>query len=176
MLIKNTDQRYGRIAVLLHWLMAVIVLGLLTLGLYMVRLPIGLEKLKLYGWHKEYGLLVLGLILLRLLWRLYNITPRLALPSWEKAAARVVHWLLYALMILMPLTGWLLTSAAGLRPAFFGLITLPALIAPDEALRNTFGTLHEIFAWSLIGLILLHTAAALKHHFIDRDDILRRMF
>jgi cytochrome b561 len=174
-LIKNTENRFGLIAILLHWIMAILIIGLLALGLYMVSLPISLEKLKLYGWHKEYGFLALGLVLFRLIWRLINITPHLSLPWFEKIAARLVHWAFYGFMLAMPISGWLITSAAGLPASFFGLFTLPNLIAPNEELRLFFEFAHKWLGYGLIATICLHASAALKHHFINKDDILRRM-
>lgn len=175
MLFKNSDSHFGMVAIILHWVMAVLLIGLLALGLYMVRLPINLEKLKLYGWHKEYGFLALFLVIVRLLWRLTNKTPILSLPLLEKIAARTVHWTFYGLMIAIPITGWLITSAAGLPASFFGLFILPNLIAPDTNLLKLFKETHEWLGYGLIATICLHAAAALKHHFINKDDILRRM-
>nr|WP_255305194.1 cytochrome b [Legionella jamestowniensis] len=175
MRLKNSESAYGLVSIFFHWLIAILMIGLIILGLYMVRLPISLQKLKLYGWHKEFGFLVLGLTILRLLWRWINTSPILLLPWWEKFAARAVHWIFYGFMFALPITGWLITSAAGLPASFFGLITLPDLIAPNEELRPLFEEIHEWLAYGLIAFILLHTAAALKHHFIDKDDILRRM-
>jgi len=175
MLLKNTDDHFGLIAIVLHWLMAIIIIGLLILGLYMVRLPISLEKLKLYGWHKEYGLLVLGLVIVRLSWRIINTTPVLALAWWEIIAARAVHWLFYIFMFAMPITGWLITSAAGLPASFFGLFVLPNLIAPNNQELLFFQSVHEYLGYGLIITIILHASAALKHHFINKDDILKRM-
>jgi cytochrome b561 len=176
MLIKNTEQRFGMAAITLHWLMAILLISLLALGLYMTRIPISALKLKLYGWHKELGVLALMLVTLRLGWRLGNITPTLSeLPYWEKLAARSVHWIFYALMFAMPISGWLITSAAGLPVSFFGLFVLPNLIAPNEELRHLFAKIHEYLAYGLIAAICGHVVAALKHHFIDKDDIFRRM-
>jgi len=175
MQFTNTDNRFGVVTIFLHWLMAIIIIGLLIVGLYMVALPISYTKLKLYGWHKEYGLLILGLVIFRLLWRLININPRLSLPIWEKIAARSVHWAFYGFMFAMPITGWLITSAAGLPASFFGLFVLPNLIAPNEESRVLFEAIHKWVGYGLIVTILLHASAALKHHFIDKDDILRRM-
>ncbi len=171
----NTDTRFGIITICLHWLMALLMIGLIILGLYMVRLPIGIEKLELFGWHKEYGFLLLFLAAFRLVWRLINITPSLSLPLWEIVAARSVHWIFYGFMFALPITGLLITSAAGLPASFFGIITLPNLIAPNESLRLLFQSLHLWLAYGLIVFIGLHAAAALKHHFINKDDILRRM-
>jgi len=173
--LKNNDDHFGLIAILLHWSMALLIIAMLALGLYMVRLPISLEKLKLYGWHKEYGFLVLFLVVFRLVWRLYNITPHLSLPILEKIAARLAHYAFYGFMFAMPISGWLVTSAAGLPASFFGLFTLPDLIGPNEEMRLYFQWVHQWLAYALIATIALHTIAALKHHFINKDTILWRM-
>lgn len=176
MIFRNTERQFGLVAIIFHWLMAVIIIGLLALGLYMTSLPNSLEKLKLYGWHKEFGLLVLMLAVLRLAWRFSNMTPLLSgLPAWERISARTVHWLFYGFMFAQPITGWLITSAAGVPPSFFGLFVLPGLVAPDKDLRRLFDHMHEWLAYGLIAVIILHVCAALKHHFYDRDEILRRM-
>lgn len=175
MLLRNSNNHYGKITIIIHWVMAVLLIGLLILGLYMVRLPIGLEKLKLYGWHKEYGILVLMLAVIRLLWRLTNIKPKLNIPLLEKIAARTVHWLFYLLMFALPITGWLITSAAGLPVSFFGLFVLPNLVSSDQQSLLLYEEIHKWIAYGLIAMICLHTAAALKHHFINKDDILKRM-
>jgi cytochrome b561 len=173
--IMNTKEQYGVITIALHWIMAILIIGLLILGLYMVSLPISFEKLKLYGWHKEYGFLVLFLVIIRLGWRLINITPQLSLPILEKIAARSVHWAFYIFMFAMPLTGWLITSYAGLPASFFGLFVLPNLVSPNDELRVLCEEIHKWLGYALIATIILHTCAALKHHFINKDDILKRM-
>lgn len=175
MRLKNSDVHFGLIAILLHWIMAILIISMLALGLYMTPLPISLEKLKLYGWHKEYGFLVLALVILRLTWRLINKTPDLSIPWYEKIAARMVHWAFYVFMFAMPISGWLITSAAGLPASFFGLLTLPNLIAPNEESRLFFQMVHQWLGYALIVTIVLHISGALKHHLIDKDDILRRM-
>lgn len=175
MQITNSKDTYGIVSIVLHWLMALLLVGLLILGLYMVKLPISLEKLKLYGWHKEYGILALMLVVVRLVWRLANSTPHLSLPLWEILAARIVHWSFYGFMIALPITGWLISSAAGLPVSFFGLFVLPDLVSPNHDLMNLFEEIHEWLGYGLIATFLLHTSAALKHHFINKDDILRRM-
>lgn len=175
MLLKNSNNHFGLVAILFHWIMAILIIGLLIMGIYMVELPISLQKLKLYGWHKEYGLLALALVIVRLCWRIINISPELSLPRYEIIAARLVHWAFYGFMFAMPITGWLITSAAGLPASFFGLFTLPNLIAPDEEQRQFYELVHEWLGYGLIVTILLHASAALKHHFINRDNVLRRM-
>lgn len=176
MRLTNTQNSYGLVAILLHWIMALLIIGLLVIGLYMVRLPVSLQKLKLYGWHKEYGLLVLWLFILRISWRLATITPLLTgLTTFERVAARSVHWAFYLFMFAMPVTGWVITSAAGLPASFFGLFILPDLVSPNAAIMHTFQQIHAWLGYALIAVIVLHTSAALKHHFINKDDILRRM-
>ncbi len=178
MQIQNTQNQYGVIAKLLHWAMALMLIGLVIMGLIMVELPLGsVKKLKLYGWHKEWGVLVLMLVSLRLIWRLFNITPALPqnMPSWQKWAATSVHWLFYILMIALPLTGWMLSSASGLPISFFGLFVLPDLVSQSTELRSLLSEVHKWLAYSLIGAFFAHAGAALQHHFIHKDDILRRM-
>jgi cytochrome b561 len=176
MQITNTTHRYGSVAIFLHWIMAILIVGLLVLGIVMTRIPISLFKLKLYGWHKEYGVLVLMLVMLRIVWRIGNKNPSLAeLPLWERLAARGVHWGFYFFMLALPLSGWLLTSAAGLPVSFFGLFLLPDLIAANEDKRMLLTEVHKWLAYGLIATFCGHVCAALKHHFINKDDIMRRM-
>lgn len=175
MLMKNSTARFGLIAIIIHWVMAILLIALLALGLYMVGLPISLEKLKFYGWHKEYGMIALALVIIRIGWRLTNLTPQLSLPVLEKFAARTVHWAFYGFMFAMPITGWLITSAAGLPVSLFGVVVLPNLISPNEDLLQLFEEIHKWLGYGLIVTIVLHVSAALKHHFINKDDILRRM-
>src|ERR1700761_8834890 len=129
MSIENTARRYGTIAMALHWLLAVLVIALTGLALYMVRLPdagFDAKKIMLIVYHKELGLLALALVALRLLWRFGNVLPRLveALPDRQKVAARFVHLCLYALMLVLPVTGWLMSSAAAIPVSFLGLFTM----------------------------------------------------
>lgn len=173
---KNSADRYGLVAIALHWLMAVLIIGLLALGLYMTGLPTSLLKLKLFGWHKEFGILVLMLLLARLSWRLFNMHPQLTIPLWEKWAALAMHCALYVFMAAMPLTGWMLSSAAGVSVSFFGLFTLPNLISANPHLKHLLAEAHEWLAYGLITAIIFHSLAAFKHHLIDKDTILRRMF
>jgi cytochrome b561 len=175
MILKNTSTQFGLISILFHWLMAILIITMLCLGIYMTRISVSPLQLKLFRWHKELGFLVLILALFRLTWRVTNITPVLQLPTWEKLSARTAHGLLYGFMIFLPITGWLLSSAAGIPVSFFDWFLLPNLIAPSEELRQVFTEIHEWLAYSLIGVLSLHILAALKHGFIDKDDILERM-
>ncbi len=136
------------------------------------------EKLRLYGIHKEFGILILMLVMFRIVWRIGNIVPLLpsTIPWWQKLAAHTVHWMLYGFMFALPITGWLMTSAAGLPPSFFGFFTLPSLIEPNDALLGLFENIHSWLAYGLIATFCAHVGAALKHHFINKDEVLRRMF
>jgi cytochrome b561 len=175
--IRNTSEGYGIIAILIHWSMAVIVLGMIALGWYMTDLTISLQKLKLFGLHKEWGVLVLFLVTLRLGWRMMNNIPPLPqhIPYLQRAAAHGMHYALYTLLFIIPISGWLMTSAAGLSISFFGLFMLPDLITPHREWLHILETVHGWLAYTLLALIILHATAALKHHFIDKDTILRRI-
>lgn len=176
MQITNTNDHFGLITILLHWIMAVLLIGLVIMGLYMTWIPWSTTKLELYGWHKEYGILALFLVILRIIWRIQNVLPSLSsLPTWEKIAARTVHVIFYLLMIVIPITGWLITSAAGLPVSFFGLFVLPNLVSSNQENIALFETIHEWLNYGLIAIFCLHVSAALKHHFINKDDILRRI-
>lgn len=174
---RNTPNQYGWVAISLHWLIAIIVIGLIIVGLYMVELTIGLRKLQLYGWHKEYGILVLFLVILRLAWRLSNLTPELPahMPTYEKIGARSAHYLFYILLFTLPLTGWMMSSAAGLPVSFFHLFILPDLVSPDPTLMQTLISIHKWLAYTLIAILTLHILAALQHHFYYKDEILKRI-
>ena len=174
--LTNTDNRFGVIVILLHWVMAILIIGLLAVGIYMTRIPISAQMLKFYGWHKEWGILALMLVTVRLAWRFRSITPSLtSLPHWEAIAARSAHWAFYLFMFALPICGWLITSAAGLPVSFFGWFVLPDLISPNEEQRVLFTNIHKWLGYGLIATFFLHVSAALKHHFINKDDIMLRM-
>jgi cytochrome b561 len=178
--LENTDRRYGAIAMTLHWVMAAIIVGLVAVGLYMARLPdVGFDKTKitLIIYHKAFGILVLALVVVRLAWRVGSILPRLVegLPEWQMVAARFVHLCFYALMLALPITGWLMSSAAGFPVSFFGWFNLPDLIAYSERRFQFFLALHQWLGYTLIPFIAVHVAAAVGHHFVYRDATLRRM-
>jgi cytochrome b561 len=152
-------------------------LGMLLLGLYMGSIDPSPFKFSLYTWHKSFGTLVLMLALLRLSWRFINIAPA-HLPNhqqWEVTLAKIAHVLLYILMIAMPLSGWIMSSAGEFHYAFFGLFEMPMIVPKNENLMNIAREAHEIQAYVLMGIIGLHAAGAFKHHFIDKDETLKRM-
>jgi len=175
--VKNTDVHYGWISIIIHWVMGVLLLGLSVLGVYMVRLPISLSKLRLYGYHKEFGMLVLFLVIIRLIWRLINVLPHLPddIPQWQEFAAHAMHRVFYLFMFAMPVTGWLITSAAGLPMSVFGLMVMPDLIAANKSVIPMFIFIHKWAGYVLICAILGHTGAALHHHLVKKDGVLRRM-
>ena len=176
---NNTD-RYGSVAVLLHWGMALLLIALTALGLYMVALPdagYDQEKITLILLHKSLGMIALAVVIARIAWRASNPLPELAgaLPAWQQLAARVVHLCFYALMLLLPLTGWLMSSAGGYPVPVFGGFNLPDLVGQDPRLFEALIVLHRWLADALLALAALHAAAALHHHFRRRDDTLLRM-
>lgn len=169
--------RYGRTAQLAHWLTAVLLLVQFTLGLYMIELALSPAKLKLYAYHKWLGVSVLLIVLLRLAWRRLKPPPALpaTMPDWERGAAAISHRLLYLLLLAVPLSGWLMSSAKGFQTVYFGVLPLPDLLAKNPALGEALARVHWGLNKLLLALIGLHVLAALKHHFIDRDAVLARM-
>jgi cytochrome b561 len=178
--IKNSEGRYGAIAILFHWSMALLVIGLAALGLYMVTLPdvgFNTKKVTLVLYHKEFGVLALVFLAPRLLWRVTHILPRLVedLPEWQKIAARFVHLSFYALLFALPMTGWLMSSAAGIPVSFFGWFMLPDFVHRDDDLFLRYIAIHQWLGYLLILCIFVHAGAALRHHFVFKDDTLRKM-
>ncbi|BAL23947.1 cytochrome b [Azoarcus sp. KH32C] len=172
----KVPKHYPTPSVLLHWLTALLILAALPLGLYLSDLPLSPNKLKLISYHKWIGITVLFLFLPRLVLRLTRpVPPPLDVPAWQRFAAAATHGLLYVLIIAVPLTGWLMSSAKGFPVVYLGILPLPDLLAKDPALGDLFKTIHEMLNNGLLVLIGLHVAAALKHQFIDRDDTLVRM-
>ena len=171
-----TDS-YTSIAKGLHWLMAILLFGLLALGFYMHDLPLSPQKLQLYSWHKWAGVTAFLLVLVRLAWRVTHIPPALpaSMPKLMQLAAHAGHFLLYALMIAIPLSGWLMSSAKGFQTVWFGILPLPDLLDKNKELGQLLAQVHSALNFVLIAVILGHVGAALKHHFIDKDDILTRM-
>jgi cytochrome b561 len=168
---------YTRPAIALHWLMAALILAALPLGLTMTGLALSPTKLQLYAWHKWLGVTVFGLALVRLVWRLTHPAPDLpaTIPAWQQTAAHALHGLLYALMLAIPLSGWLMSSAKGFQTVYLGLWPIPDLLSKDAALAEVLAALHAWLNYSLIALLLAHVGAALKHQLIDRDAVLGRM-
>lgn len=169
-------SRYTRTAVAFHWVLALALVTSFGVGLYMTGLPFSPRRLQLYNWHKWAGVTILLLSLLRLAWRLTHRPPAdVAGPPWQQRASRATHRAMYALFLAVPLIGWAYSSAAGFPIVLFGVLPLPDFVPVDRALSEWIKPFHEISAWMLAGLVALHVAAALKHHFIDRDGLLSRM-
>ena len=169
-------QGYTRTAIALHWLMAALMTAGFTLGATMVDLHISPRKVRLYAYHKWIGITVLALVLIRCCWRLLHAPPPAEpMPRWQMSAANLAHGLLYALMICTPLIGWLYSSASGYPVVYLKLWQLPDLVSKNDALAKVLVQVHGVLAWTLFWVVLLHSAAAFKHHFIDHDATLRRM-
>lgn len=182
---SNRPTRYGTVAMLLHWLIAFAIIGLLIVGKYMHGLSdADPNKFALYQLHKSTGISVLALSVLRLLWRGVNKVPPLpaGMPAWQRFIAHVSHFSLYFLMIAIPLSGWAMVSASplGIPTIWFGLFQIPHIpgLQGFEDQRDAEEFLeeaHELFGNAMILLLIAHVAAALKHHFWDRDNVLTRM-
>jgi cytochrome b561 len=172
-----TSNRYTGTAIALHWLTFAFIACGFALAVYMVDLPISPQKLKYFAWHKWIGVSVFLLALFRLAWRLTHGAPALPadVPQWQQRAAGTLHGMLYALIVIIPLTGWLYSSAAGVPTVYLGIAQLPDLVTKDKALAEQLKSVHVTLNYTLLLLIVMHVAAALKHHFIVRNDVLRRM-
>lgn len=171
------DNRYTRTAITLHWAIAMLIFATFPLGVYMHDLPLSPGKLRLYSYHKWIGVTIFLLAVLRISWRGTHRPPPLpaSTPRWEKLAAGTVHYLLYILIVAVPLSGWLMSSAKGVQTVWFGVLPLPDLLAKNKELGDLLKEVHEGLNFTLLGLVLAHAGAALKHHFVERDEILARM-
>lgn len=177
------DERYGIVAVALHWVLAVLIVATFALGFYMTGLPLSVSRVKLYSFHKWVGIVILALSTVRLLWRLSHRAPPLpASPGdgmirWRNSLHRGTHLLLYVLFFAVPLSGWAYTASAGVPVVLFGVLPLPDLVAVDrEAAESLFKPLHHGAAFALAATVLLHSAAALFHHVSRGDGFLRRIW
>ncbi len=168
---------YSAPAKILHWLTAVCVLCGVTLGITMLNMQPGPSQNQVFDLHRSFGATILFLTGLRLIWRLYSPPPPLVadLPIWQEHAARITHGALYFLLFAVPLVGWTGTSAFGAPIVVFGLFELPDLVEPNKELATLLLNTHMTLAFILCGLVALHIAAALQHHFVRKDETLRRM-
>lgn len=171
------SQRWSATAKALHWIVAIGILVQLPLGVAADEWPLSPRKLELFVLHKSIGLALLALVLVRVAWRASHAAPPLpeAMSVGERRAAHASHAMLYALMLAMPLSGWIASSAANVPFRMFWTVPVPAIAAADDALADSAGAVHEILAIVLGVAIAVHVAAALWHHFVRRDDVLRRM-
>jgi cytochrome b561 len=178
-----TDQiavRYGTVAMALHWLIAVAIIGMLAAGKYMHGLPDSdPNKFVLYQLHKSFGITILVLTVARVAWRFMHPVPPLpaTMAPWERWAAHGSHFLLYALMLGLPLSGWLRVSTdrLGIPTLWFGLFEVPHFPLVSDTITHWMHEAHELMGNAMILLLIIHVGAALKHHFWDRDTVLKRM-
>ncbi len=170
------DAHYTRLAIAAHWLLALLIAANFSLGVYMHELAMSPQRLRMFNWHKWAGITILALSALRLLWRLTHAPPPDApMPAWLRRAAHTVHRLLYLLFFAVPLAGWGYSKASGIPVVWFGVLPLPDWVPVDKPLADALKAAHKLLAGALGALVLVHVAAALKHQFIDRDGLLRRM-
>lgn len=173
-----TASHYTRTAVGLHWTVAGLVLTALFVGWTMTGMDISPQRLKVYNWHKWVGVTVLALALLRVVWRLTHPAPPLApaIPRWQRIAAHIGHGLLYLLMLVMPVTGWIFSNYSGYPVVYLGKIPLPDLVERDRELAAVWVQVHGTLAVIFAVVVGIHVLAALYHQFVARDGTLRRMF
>src|SRR3984893_826820 len=173
----SATTRYTPVAQAFHWIIAALVVTQFTLAWMAYDLPLGLHKLALLARHKSFGMTILMLAILRLLWRLMNRPPALPdhMSTLERKLARATHIAFYVLLFAMPMTGWLMSSAKNYSVSWFGLFTWPNLIGKNEAAFDFLRSTHDTLAAILLTIAILHILAALKHHFWNRDDVLLRM-
>ena len=180
-LSHSAGPRYNNVAIALHWLLALALVAMFGVGLYMADLPLSPQRIRLFNYHKWAGILVLALSALRLVWRLTHRPPALGsavlrnMPGWQVKAFHATHHLMYALFFAVPLIGWAYSSAAGFPIVLFGALPLPDWVGADKALAALIKPWHEFSAYALAALVVLHVAAAVKHHWIDRDGLINRM-
>jgi cytochrome b561 len=175
-MLRFVNARYGGVAIALHWLTVVLVVANLTLGVSMVPLPLSPRKLQWYAWHKWIGITVFIVTCLRLAWRKSHRPPPLVpMPDWQRRVADTSHLLLYTLLTLIPISGWLYSSSTGVQVVYLGLFPLPDLVPKDRTLATILKWTHYGLNSTLFALVVVHALAALKHHFIDRDGTLTRM-
>lgn len=174
---ENLVSTYTGTAKILHWLMALLLFAMLALGFYMSDLPLSPQKLQLYSWHKWAGVSAFLLLVIRLAWRMTHQPPAFPMqtPKIQQWAAHLGHGALYVLMLVIPLSGWLMSSAKGFQTVWFGVLPIPDLIEKNKELGAVLGEVHEALNIILILVLIVHVAAAVKHHFMDKDDTLLRM-
>jgi len=175
--LRNTPLRWGSVAMTLHWATALLVLAMIPLGWVAEGWPLSRTKVELFAWHKSIGVVILALAAVRVLWRLLDPAPPLpaAMTRLERALARASHLGLYGLLLAMPISGWVINSAANFPFKVFGLVPLPVLVAPEKATQRLAEDVHLFLFWTLATLLILHVGAALRHHFRLHDDVLLRM-
>jgi cytochrome b561 len=169
--------QYTTTAISLHWLLALLIVGSLGVGWYMVDLPMSVQRLKLFNWHKWAGITILMLSAARLLWRLSHPAPALpdTMPAWQRAASHASHGMMYVLFFAIPLVGWAYSSAAGFSIVWFSVIPLPDWVPRSRELAEVLKPWHGWLAYALAAVVAVHVAAAFKHHWMDKDQVMARM-
>jgi len=176
-MLRNTDTHWGSVAQAFHWLIAALIVAQGAIGLTMVELGMTPTKVRVFALHKSIGLTILALVLLRLAWRITQRAPReVPMPHWQLASARLSHFLLYVLILALPFSGWLFNSAANFPLEWFGVFHVPSLTRGLDPVLKAFALrTHVVLFWVLVAVVVIHAAAALWHHFRQRDDVLLRM-
>jgi cytochrome b561 len=173
----NVPTRYSAVAQSFHWIIAALVVTQFVLAYAADDLPLGAHKLALLARHKSFGMTILMLAILRLLWRLRNPPPGLpaGMTALEQFLARATHVAFYVLLFVMPVTGWMMSSAKNYSVSWFGFFTWPNLIGKNEGAFELLRTTHHVLSYILFAIAVLHVLAALKHHFWNKDGVLLRM-
>jgi cytochrome b561 len=185
MQLRNTLARYGAVTQALHWLIVLLIIAQYVLadlaedaGHDKAAHPAAaMQQLALLARHKSIGLTIFALAVVRLIWRWISPPPPLppAMPRWQIVAAKLIHFGFYALLLLLPISGLVMSAAENYPVSYFGWFTIPNLVAPDEALGDVMEERHELLFNVLVVFAVVHVVAALKHQFVDRDGVLRRM-
>jgi cytochrome b561 len=176
-MLHNTPESWGAVTKFLHWSMALLIFTLFALGWTADLLPRSPLKIDVFIWHKSLGILALTLVVIRLLWQLANPTPRPPTDTkpWEHVAAKSAHAFLYILMIAMPISGWVINSAANVPFKVFWLVPLPNLTGPNQELRDVAETAHLAMFFLFATVLVAHIGAAIRHHVVKRNNVLTRM-
>jgi len=185
MQLKNTSNRYGGVAQTLHWLIVALIITQWVLAQLAeaaghdkaAHPAAALHQLALLARHKSVGLTIFALAIVRLVWRFVSPPPPMpnTMPRWQVMAAKLTHFAFYALLLLLPISGLVMSAASNYPVSYFGWFTIPNIVAPDEALKDIMKERHEMLFDILMVVAVVHVIAALKHHFVDRDGVLRRM-
>lgn len=174
--LRNTAEAYGSLSKFLHWAIVLLILPQYFLVEAAEELPDGLEKLQLMTWHKSLGMLVLLLALARIAWKVMNKgLPGPIGVEWQRKAAAAGHGLLYLLILAQPLTGWIMSSSANYPVTLFGWFQFPAIVGENHDLHELMEEVHEVLFFTLLAVAVIHVAAALYHHLVLKDGVLRRM-